>query len=59
LLTPNGDTLDVRLYGDLAQMLGLGATPAAKGPAGEAGPMMSVVAGTRNHLYRTVLLVKR
>jgi hypothetical protein len=46
VLTPAGDALEVRLYGDLAQMLGLGAAPESKGPAGEAGPLLSVVAGT-------------
>jgi site-specific DNA recombinase len=47
VLMPNGDTLEVRLYGDLAQMLGLGEAPESKGPAsGDAGPMTSVVAGT-------------
>jgi site-specific DNA recombinase len=60
VLTPNGDALEVRLSGDLAQMLGLGAALESKGPvSGETGPLLSVVAGTCNHLYRTVLLVKR
>ena len=33
VLTPNGDTLEVWLYGDLAQMLGLGASE-SKSPRG-------------------------
>jgi site-specific DNA recombinase len=58
VLTPSGGTLDVRLYGDLAQMLGLGAAPATEGPvSGETGPLLSVVAGTRIGRDRHLLAV--
>jgi len=45
-LTPDGDTLAIKLYGDLAQIIAFSETSAdkQKGP-GEAGPILSVVAG--------------
>jgi site-specific DNA recombinase len=47
-LTPEGDTLAIKLYGDLAQIIAFSetATGKQKGPvSGEAGPILSVVAG--------------
>ena len=56
VLTPAGDRLDVKLYGDLAEIVALseGVTTNVNGaiPGGMA-PLLSVIAGTRNHLYRT------
>ncbi len=52
-LTPDGDTLAIKLYGDLAQIIAFSETSAdkQKGPvSGEAGPILSVVAGSRNCL---------
>jgi site-specific DNA recombinase len=48
VLTPAGDRLEVRLYGDLVQILALGSAGGAhkNGPVSdEAGPILSVVAG--------------
>ena len=47
-LTPEGDTLAIKLYGDLAQIIAFSetATGKQKDPvSGEAGPILSVVAG--------------
>jgi hypothetical protein len=52
-LTPEGDTLAIKLYGDLAQIIAFSetATGKQKDPvSAEAGPLLSVVAGTRNCL---------
>jgi len=57
-LTPAGDALAIKLYGDLAQIIAFSETSAGqqKGPvSAEAGPILSVVAGTRNQLCRTQL----
>ena len=57
-LTPAGGTLAIKLYGDLAQIIAFSETSADKqnGPVSdEAGPVLSVVAGTRNRLCRTTL----
>ena len=60
VLTPVGETLEIKLYGDLAEIVTVsqGTGRQQNGPvSGEAGPLLSVVAGTRNHLYRTTVLV--
>ena len=60
VLTPVGGTLEIKLYGDLAEIVTVsqGTGRQQNGPvSGEAGPLLSVVAGTRNHLYRTTVLV--
>jgi hypothetical protein len=52
-LTPEGDALAIKLYGDLAQIIAFSETSTGqqKGPvSAEAGPILSVVAGTRNCL---------
>ena len=52
-LTPEGDALAIKLYGDLAQIIAFSETSAdkQKGPvSAEAGPILSVVAWTRNCL---------
>jgi site-specific DNA recombinase len=51
-LTPEGDTLAIKPYGDLAQIIAFSETSAGqqKGPdSAEAGPILSLVTGTRNH----------
>jgi DNA invertase Pin-like site-specific DNA recombinase len=62
VLTPVEGQLEVRLYGDLAEIVAFSerGERKEKGPAsGEAGPLLSVVAGTCNHLYRTAVWVPR
>ena len=50
-LIPADGKLDIELYGELAALLNLGANknPQAKNP----GVQVTLVAGARNHLYRT------
>jgi len=66
VLTPDADAPGghtIELYGDIATILNLAATPlkpSASGkekPSGHTGAegLLSVVAGARNHLYRTRL----
>jgi hypothetical protein len=59
VLTPAAeapDGIDARLYGELAAVLALGNADEQKLPAaGAAGSQLSVVAGARNHLYRTAV----
>jgi len=53
-LTPAGGTLAIKLYGDLAQIIAFSETSADKrnGPvSSEAGPLLSVVAGTCNQRF--------
>ncbi len=52
----NGKGVDAVLHGDLAQILSLCGDPGRKAKlpeAGTSGSQLSVVAGARNHLYRT------
>jgi site-specific DNA recombinase len=59
VLTPAAgapDGIDAQLHGDLATVLALSDPEQQKLPAaGAAGSQLSVVAGERNHLYRTVV----
>ncbi len=58
----DGSGLEARLYGDLARILAFceGATGKEKLPgSGEPGSQLSVVAGARNHLYRTVAIWRK
>jgi hypothetical protein len=59
VLTPGEADLKAELYGDLAALLALdGEATSGKKKRPEtaiSGRQLSVVAGTRNHLYRTVL----
>jgi hypothetical protein len=51
------ETLSITLHGDLAGILGLAAK--AKGPLDESDPVVpctKLVAGARNHLYRTLMM---
>jgi hypothetical protein len=62
VLTPVDGQLQVRLYGDLAEIVAFSGRGERKekGPAsGEAGPLLSMVAGRRNHLYRTSISISR
>ncbi len=54
----DGSGLDARLYGDLARILAFCEAAEDKKElpgSGEPGSQLSVVAGARNHLYRTHL----
>jgi hypothetical protein len=62
VLTQNGENLEAKLYGDLVEILAFSerGERTAKDPiSGEAGSLLSVVAGKRNHLYRTELFIGR
>jgi len=62
VLTPIDGTLKVELYGDLARLMAFAEGTERKtndpGPGGS-GSLLSVVAGTRNHLYRTSIAWQR
>ncbi len=52
-LVPEGGQLEIEVVGDLAGILALG--PNDKRPTGVSdGAQVTLVAGTRNHLYRTM-----
>jgi site-specific DNA recombinase len=59
VLTPTADApegIEAQLYGDLATVLALSDPEKQKLPAaGAVGSQLSVVAGARNHLYRTAV----
>jgi hypothetical protein len=58
VLTPKGDALYAELYGDFATIAAMAEGPVLKNrdPGSMAEPgLLSVVAGTRNQLYRTVM----
>jgi hypothetical protein len=52
-LTPTGEQMQLKLCGDLATIIAFAEAKNDDGPAGKARPRLSVVAGERNHLYRT------
>ncbi|MCZ8101324.1 MAG: hypothetical protein O9972_25900 [Burkholderiales bacterium] len=53
-LVPENGRLEIEVVGDLAGIVALG--PNDKRPIGSAGgAQVTLVAGTRNHLYRTVV----
>ena len=58
----NGQSIAAALHGELAQILALCNESGRKQKlpkAGASGSQLSVVAGTRNHLYRTLFLYPR
>jgi hypothetical protein len=54
-LTPGGDQMQLKLCGDLATIIAFTDPQNDRGPAREARPRLSVVAGERNHFYRTTI----
>jgi site-specific DNA recombinase len=58
-LTPVDGVLRVELYGELAAILQLGQEPQKQNRADTVSTRFSVVAGNRNHLYRTSVWLRR